>query len=137
MQLLELLESSEVPVERTRVGAGDGGERRLVVGKGIGDDTAGTVHAAEGIEEMRESISHSIILQVGDVEVRKVDAPFLEIATDHFLAIIGERRAAGGQKQSDQKHTKQRRRERAWETMGTHRRSSRMGNSEWREYRPI
>src|SRR5579864_546274 len=127
MQLLELLQGGEVSVERTRVRSCNGGERRLVVGKGIGDDTAGTVHAAEGIEEMRESISHSIVLQVGDVEVREVDAPFLEIATDHFLAIIGERRAAGGQKRSDQKQTKQRRRERAWETMGTHRGSSRMG----------
>ncbi len=40
---------------------------------------------------MGETIGHPIRLQVGDIETREIDAPFLEVSADYFAAaVLGE-----------------------------------------------
>src|SRR5215475_3780839 len=91
MKLFQLLDRGKVAIEGSRVWPGDRGEiRRLEVGPGIGDEasSARCIYTAEGIVQMGQVVGDAICLQVRNVEIRKVDAPLLEVSADNFAALV-------------------------------------------------
>ncbi len=90
MQLLELLQGGEIAIQGPGVGlAADTWKTRiLIVGPAIRYGAAGWRGVAEGVGQMRELICNAIRLQIGDVVAGAIDAPFLEVAADHFRFVI-------------------------------------------------
>ena len=93
MKSLELLDGRKISIERPRVGspvhAGQVG--RLVVGPGIGEGTCrrwsgGDI--AKGVEEVRQFIGHTVLLQVRDVIASVVDTPFFEVSSQNFSLVV-------------------------------------------------
>jgi hypothetical protein len=86
----------------------------LIIGPGIGDGAPGGSGVAKGVAEVRKLVGNAVGLKIGDVEAGKIDAPFFEIAADHFgvvavmvifVLLACENRK--GQKQREQQAGKQ------------------------------
>src|SRR4029077_2181110 len=116
MQLLELLESRKVAEQRPGVwrAADARKERRLIISPRIGDGAPGWSGFAKCVAESSKLVGNAVGLEIGDVEASKIDAPFFEIAADHFgvvavmvifVLLACEKRK--GQKQREQQARKQ------------------------------
>src|SRR5580698_2080198 len=82
MQLLELLQRGEIPVQRAGVwrAANTWKIRILIVGPAIRYGAAGRRGVAEGVRQMRELIRNAIGLQIGNVVAGEINTPFFEVA---------------------------------------------------------
>src|ERR1700688_4582877 len=84
MQSLELLNGRKISIERPRVGGAvhAGQVWRLIVGPRVSNRARwgrSRRHVAKGVEKVRQSIGHTILLQVGNIVPGVVDTPLLEI----------------------------------------------------------
>src|ERR1700679_3719925 len=102
MELFELLNRGKISKERPGIGgAADAGKiRRLIVGPGIGESASrsrGGGDIGKGVNEMRQLVSHAVLLQIGDVVSGIVDAPLFEVTAQNFALFTGlrKRRACG------------------------------------------
>src|SRR6202034_2954318 len=93
MKPLELLDSGEISVEWPGVGstvhAGQVG--RLIVGPGIGIGACrrrGGRDVAKGVEEVRQFIGHTVLLQVRNVIASVVDTPLFEVSSQDFFMVM-------------------------------------------------
>ena len=93
VQCLELLDSRKISVERPRVGSAvhAGQVGRLIIGPCIGKGAGrrrSRCYVAKGVEQVRQFIGHTILLQIRNVVARVVDTPLFEVATENFALIV-------------------------------------------------
>jgi len=100
MELFELLDRGEVPIEGAGVGsAADTGQvGGLIVGPGIGNGAGrrrGGGDVGKGVNEVRQLVGNAILLQVGDVVSGVVNAPLFEVTAQN-LGLFAWLRKRGG-----------------------------------------
>jgi hypothetical protein len=104
MKLFQLLQRGEVTIHGAGVGLAVDGWKigSLVVGPGIGKlalrirRAAGGRDIAKGVNQMRDVIRDTIGLKIGDVVIRGINAPLLEIAGKNFAVIASVITVMGG-----------------------------------------
>jgi hypothetical protein len=97
----------------------------LKIGPGIGNRAPGRSGVAKGVAEVRKLVGDAVGLEIGDVKAGKINAPFFEIAADHFglvavmvILVLLACEERGGQKQREQQAGKQNRKHAAGYTRG-------------------
>ncbi len=97
MKTLELLDRRKISIEGPwiRLAIHAGQVWGLIVGPGIGDNASrgrSGRHVGEGVQQVRELASHTILLQVRNVVAGVVDTPLFEIsANEFFLELVSVR----------------------------------------------
>src|SRR5271166_4799947 len=93
MQCLELLNGRKISIERPRIGSAVHARQiwRLIVGPRIGNGACrrrSRRHVAESVEEVRQLIGDTILLQVRNVVAGIIDTPLFEVSSENFYLIM-------------------------------------------------
>ena len=93
MKSLELLDGRKISVKRPRVGSTvhAGQVWRLIVGPGVSDGACwrrSGRNIAKGVDEVRQFIGHTILLQVRNVIASVIDTPLFEVSSQNFSLVV-------------------------------------------------